>query len=166
MPIPSKHQALRGGCPAVLTPRQYTHHPRCPHLIHTLQQVVDEVSLPMWMPSQCSGTIPILLRGPGGPRVGAMAAPAPLVEVYTTQYGNVTQVLVPPHQLRDSALGYHHVGDLYSADHRVMGEQALKEIALTRKGIPGLRTWPARHSAIPTPLTRAPTPRWQAAPKD
>ena len=52
------HQALRGGCPAVLTPRQYNHHPRCPHLIGTLQRVVDEVSLPMWMPSQCSGTTP------------------------------------------------------------------------------------------------------------
>ena len=40
------HQALRGGCPAVLTPGQYTHHPKCPHLIATLQRVVDEVALP------------------------------------------------------------------------------------------------------------------------
>ena len=61
----------------MLTPGQYTHHPRCPHLIATLQRVVDEVSLPMWMPSPCSGTTPILVRGPGGPRAAAAAAPAP-----------------------------------------------------------------------------------------
>ena len=30
------HEVLRGGFPAVLTPGQYTHHPRCPHLIATL----------------------------------------------------------------------------------------------------------------------------------
>ena len=78
------HQALRGGCPAVLTPGQYTYHPKCPHLIATLQRVVDEVAMPMWMPGQCSGTTPILVRGPGGPRSAAAAAPAPRVEVYAT----------------------------------------------------------------------------------
>ena len=52
------HQALKGGCPAVLTPGQYTHHPRCPHLIATQQEVVDEVSMPMWMPNPCLGTTP------------------------------------------------------------------------------------------------------------
>ena len=88
-----KHQALRGGCPAVLTPGRYTHHPKCPHLIATLQRVVDEVALPMWMPGQCSGTTPILVRGPGGPRSAAAAAPAPRVEVYTTLYGAVAQVV-------------------------------------------------------------------------
>ena len=30
------YQALRGGCPAVLAPGHYTHHPRCPHFIRTL----------------------------------------------------------------------------------------------------------------------------------
>ena len=57
------------------------------------------------------------------------------------------------------ALGYHHLGDLYTPDHRVARERALKERAQTRKGIPG-------HSAILVPLLRVPTPRWQAAPKD
>ena len=71
------HQALRGGCLAVLTPGQYTHHPKCPHLIATLQRVVDNMAMPMWMPGPCSGTTPILVRGPGGPRAGAAAAPAP-----------------------------------------------------------------------------------------
>ena len=61
----------------MLTPGQYTHDPRCPHIIRTLQRVVDEVSLPMWMPGQCSGTTPIVPRGPGGPRAGAPASPAP-----------------------------------------------------------------------------------------
>ena len=60
------HQALRGGCPAVLTPVQYTHHPRCPHLIATLQRVVDDMAMPMWMSGPCPGTSPILVRGPGG----------------------------------------------------------------------------------------------------
>ena len=80
----------------MLTPGQYTHHPRCPHLIGTLQGVVHEVSLPMLMPGHCSGTTPILVRGPGGPRAGALAAPAPQGEVYPTRYGDVTQVVVPP----------------------------------------------------------------------
>ena len=40
------------------------------------------------------------------------------------------------------------------------------ERAPTRQGIPGLRAWLARHSAVLTPLLRAPPPRWQAAPKD
>ena len=95
------HQALMGGgCPALLTPVQYTHHPQCPRLIRTLQRVVDEVSLPMWMPGLCSGTTPILVQRPSGPRAGAMAAPAPRVEVYNTQYGDVTQVVVPPPSTR------------------------------------------------------------------
>ena len=89
------HQALRGGCPAVLTPGQYTHHPKCPHLIAKLQRVVDEVALPMWMPGRCLGSTPILVRGPGGPRAGAAAAPAPKVEVYPTPYGDVIQVVIP-----------------------------------------------------------------------
>ena len=43
------HQALHGGCAAVLAPRHYSHYVRYPHLIQTMQRVVDEVSLPMWM---------------------------------------------------------------------------------------------------------------------
>ena len=121
------HQALRGGCPAVLTPGQYTHHPKCPHLIATLQRVVNEVAMPMWMPSQCSGTTPILVRGPGGPRSAAAAAPAPRVEVYTTLYGAVAEVVVPPTLYETvQALGYHHLGDLYTENNQVLPERALK----------------------------------------
>ena len=161
------HQALRGGCPAVLTPGQYTYHPKCPHLIATLQRVVDEVAMPMWMPGQCSGTTPILVRGPGGPRSAAAAAPAPRVEVYTTLYGAVAQVVVPPTVYETvQALGYHHLGDLYTENHQVLPERALKRRAPARKGIPGLRAWLARHAAVLVPLLREPTPRWQAAPKD
>ena len=64
------------------------------------------------------------------------------------------------------ALGYHHLGDLYTEDHPIKGERALKERAPARKGIPGLRAWLARHSAALAPLLRVPPPRWQAAPKD
>ena len=60
----------------MLTLRQYTHHPKCPHLITTLQRVVNEVSMPMWMPGPCSGMTLILVRGLGGPRAGVMAAPS------------------------------------------------------------------------------------------
>ena len=113
------------------------------------------------------GDHPILVRGPGGPRAGAMAAPTPQVEVYPSQYGGVTQVVVPPSIYETvQALGYHHLGDLYTADHLIVGERAVKERALTRKGIPGLRAWLTPHSAVLVPLLRAPTPRWQAAPKD
>ena len=151
----------------MLTPGQYTHHPRCPHLIATLQRVVDEVSLPMWMPGPCSGTTPILVRGPGGPRAGAVAAPDPQVEVYPTQCSDVVQVVIPPTVYETvQALGYHHLGDLYTEDHRIKGEQALKERAPAYKGIPGLRAWLARHGAILAPLLRVPPLRWQAAPKD
>ena len=94
-----------------------------------------------------------------------MAAPAPQVEVYNTRYGDVTQVIVPPTIYETvQALGYHHLGDLYTADYQVIGERALKERAPTRKGIPGLRAWLACHNAVLVPLLRAPTPRWQAAP--
>ena len=71
------HQALRGGCPAVLTPGHYTHHVQCPHLIQTLQRVVDEVSLLMSMPGQCSGVTPILVQGPSLPQAGAPVTPTP-----------------------------------------------------------------------------------------
>ena len=161
------HQALRGGCPAVFTPGQYTHQPKCPHLIATLQRVVDEVAMPMWMPGHCSGTTPILVRGPGGPRAAAAAAPAPKVEVYPTPYGDVVQVVVPPTVYETvRALGYHHLGDLYTRDHRVLPERALKGRAPARKGIPGLRAWLTRHAAVLVPLLREPPPRWQAEPKD
>ena len=162
------HQALRGGCPAVLTPGQYTHHPKCPHLIATLQRVLDEVALPMWMPGHCSGTTPILVRGPGGPRAAAAAAaPAAQVEVYPTPYGAVEQVVVPPTVYETvQALCYHHLGDLYTEDHGVLPERTLKGRAPARKGIPGLRAWLARHAAVLVPLPREPTLRWQAAPKD
>ena len=58
------------------------------------------------------------------------------------------------------------MGDLYTEDHRIKGERALKERAPAHKGIASLRAWLARHSAILAPLLRVPPPRWQAAPKD
>ena len=64
------------------------------------------------------------------------------------------------------ALGYHHLGDLYTEDNRFKQERALKERAPTCKGIPGLRAWLTRHVANLVPLLREPPPRWQAAPKD
>ena len=64
------------------------------------------------------------------------------------------------------ALGFHHLGDLYTEDHRVKRERALKERAPTRKGIPGLRAWLTRHDVVLVPLLRMPPPRWQAEPKD
>ena len=95
-----------------------------------------------------------------------MAAPAPQVEVYPTQYGDVTQVVVPPSVYETvQALGYHHLGGLYTADRRIKGERTLKERAPARKGIPGLRVWLARHNAV-LPVLRVPPPRWQAALKD
>ena len=64
------------------------------------------------------------------------------------------------------ALGYYRLGDLYTENHQVLPERALKRRAPARKGIPGLRAWLARHAAVLVPLLREPTPRWQAAPKD
>ena len=110
---------------------------------------------------------PILVRGRGGPRAGAVSAPAPQVEVYPTQYGDVTQVVIPPTVYEMvQALGYHHLGDLYTEDRRIKGKRALKEWAPARKGIPGIRAWLARHSAVLAPFVRVPPPQWQAAPKD
>ena len=42
----------------------------------------------------------------------------------------------------------------------------MKGRAPAQKGILGLRMWLARHGTVPVPLLRAPSPRWQAAPKD
>ena len=148
----------------MLTPEQYTHHPRCPHLIATLQRVVDEVSMPMWTPGPCSGTTPILVRGLCGCWVGVVVAPAPQVEVYPTQYGDVVHVVIPLTVYETvQALGYHHLGDLYThlgdlytEDHRIKEEQTLKERVPARKGIPGLRAWLARHGAVPVPYCGCP----------
>ena len=88
----------------------------------------------MWMPGPCSGTTHILVRGPGGPRAGAMAAPAPRVEVYATQYGDLTQVVVPPTVYETvQALGYHHLGDLYTATAGSKGSEALRRGRLSAK---------------------------------
>ena len=167
--LPADATGAHRGLPGGAYPGQYTHHPKCPHLIATLQRVVDEVALPMWMPGHCSRTTPILVRGPGGPRGAAAAAPAPApqVEVYPTPYGAVVQVVVPPRVYEPvQTLGYHHLGDLYTGDHQVLPEHALKGRAPARKGIPGLGALLACHAAILVPLLREPTPRWQAAPKD
>jgi hypothetical protein len=53
-----------GGCPAVVVP-----HPRYfadadSHLWMVLQQTVNHVDLPMWLPGKCSKGSHILLRGP------------------------------------------------------------------------------------------------------
>ena len=87
-------------------------------------------------------------------------APAPQVDVYPTQYGDVVQVVIPPTVYETvQALGYHHLGDLYTEDHRVKGERTLKERAPARKGIPGLQAWLARHGAVLAPLWQVPPPR-------
>ena len=109
----------------------------------------------------------MLVRGLSRLRVGAPSAPAPQVEVYPTQYGDITQVVTCPKVYEMiQALGYRHLGDLYTLDNQIVEERALKERAPTRKGILGLRAWLARHSAVLVPLLRAPMPRWQAAPKE
>ena len=84
----------------VLTPGHYTHHVSCPHLIQTLQRVVDEVSVPMWMPGQCSGTTPILVWGPSRPRAGAPTALTPKVEVYPTCMETSRRWSYPPRSTR------------------------------------------------------------------
>ena len=129
----------------MLTPGQYTHHPQCPHLIATLQRVVDEVSMPMWMPGPCSGTTPLLVRGPSGPWAGAAVAPAPQVEVYPTQYGNVVHVITPPTVYETvQALGYHHLGDLYTGTTESKGSAPLRSGRQPARVSPALgRGWPA-----------------------
>ena len=110
---------------------------------------------------QCAGTTSVLVRGPRRPRAEAPAAPFPQLGVYHTQYGNITQVVSPPPTVYETvqALGYHHLGDLYTADFWVAGERALKERAVMCKGIPGLRAWLARHTTALVPLLRTPMPR-------
>ena len=66
----------------------------------------------------------------------------------------------------DARSGYHHLRDLYTADHWVKGKRIVKQRAPTRKDIPGLKAWLARHSAVLAPLLRPPPPRLEAAPKE
>ena len=76
-------------------------------------------------------------------------------------------VLMPPIVCEMTwALKYHHPGDLYTPDHRVVGERALNESALPRKGISGLRALLALHISVLVPILQAHTARWQAAPKE
>ena len=148
----------------MLTPGQYTHHPRSP----TSSLRCSE----WWMrcPCPCGCRAHARERPPSwcgalADRGRAVAAPAPKVEVYPTRCGDVTQVVIPPTIYETvQALAYHHLGDLYTEDHRIKGERALKEPA--RKGIPGLWAWLACHSAVLAPLLRVSPPRWQTTPKD
>ena len=48
----------------MLTPGQWTHRRKCPHLLHTQEIVVDQVAMPTWLPGYCKGTTPILVLGP------------------------------------------------------------------------------------------------------
>ena len=139
------------------TPGQYTQHLKYPYLIARLQKVVDEAAMPMWVPGPCSGTTPILIRSPEKPQAGAAAAPTPQVEVYPTPYGNVVQVVIPLviYEMVH-ALSYRHLGDLNTADHRVLRERTLKERAPARKGISVLRAWLARHAPFLIPLLGEP----------
>ena len=43
------HHAHRGESPAVLTPSQFAYHQDCLHLLRTLQMVLDQVGMPMWL---------------------------------------------------------------------------------------------------------------------
>ena len=125
----------------------------------------------------CAGAVgsspadPLYAAGPPGvhraPRAGHGVHTPRHREVYPTQYSDVVQVIVPPTVYETvQALGYHRLGDMYTKDHRVTGERALKVRAPARKGIPGLGAWLALHGAVLAPLLRVPPPRWQAAPKD
>ena len=108
-------------------------------------------------------------RGAGPKRISGRGGggPHPQVEVYLTQYSDVVQVVIPPTVYEMvQALGYNHLGYLYIEDHRIKGERTLKEWALARKGIPGLRAWLACHGAVLAPLLQAPLPWWRTAPKD
>ena len=105
--------------------------------------------------------------GPWRTTSGGNGTPCPQVEMYPTQYGDVTQVVIPVTVYETvQALGYHHLADLYTADHWIKGEGALKEQAPARKGIPGPKARVARRSAVLAHLQQVPPPRWQAAPKD
>ena len=70
----------------------------------------------------------ILLRGTGRPRAGALVAFAPRIKVFTTRWGDATQAVVPLTIYQAvQALGYHHLGDVYAAQQRVVGERSLKK---------------------------------------
>ena len=134
-----------GGCPAVVTPVHYAHNVRCPHHIQTLQRVVDEVSLPMWLPGQCTGTSPVTGAGPKPPKGGA-GGPYSSGQSVPRPVWDVTQVVKVYETVHTS--GYHHLGKAYTPDHNIVEERAVKERAPTRKRILGLRTWLTRHSAV------------------
>ena len=71
------HQALRGGCPAVLTPGHYTHHARCPHLIRTCSRWWTRYPYRCGCRASAQAPPPYRCRAPAGPRAGALAAPVP-----------------------------------------------------------------------------------------
>ena len=98
--------------------------------------------------------------------------PAPRSEVYTTLYGAIAQMAVPPTVYETvQALGSHYLGDLYTGNHQVLPERALKrrgQPARGSRGVVGCR-WgssnvgsPGRHRASLPGLRRAFACPWGA----
>ena len=97
------------------------------------------------------GDDPHTAAKPWRTKSGGNGGPRPQVEVYPTQYGDVMQVVVPPTVYETvQARGYHHLGDLYTADHRVKGERTL------RRGRLPARVSPASERGLP-----ATAPSWR-----
>ena len=46
------YQAIRGSSTAILASGHDTHQPNCPHIVRTLQTVVDQVGMPLWLPGR------------------------------------------------------------------------------------------------------------------
>ena len=46
----------------------FTHQWCCRHLLRTLQLVVDQVGISIWLPGPCAGNTTILVLGPCPPR--------------------------------------------------------------------------------------------------
>ena len=62
------YQAIQGKCTAVLAPGHYTHRSNCPHIVCTLQVVVNYMGMPMLLLGHHVGTSSLVLVW--GPKVG------------------------------------------------------------------------------------------------
>ena len=131
-----------GGCSAVLTPHQRSISGPSAHLWMVLQQSVDHVGLPMWLPGTCDKGSHILLRGP--PSLGTEDPPEE--QVWETSYGQVLGLRVPrPIFELALRLGVHHLEDLVTEEGLATSGAAACPGGITKPAFKSYRAWVATH---------------------
>ena len=129
-----------------------------------LQQSVDHVGLPMWLPGTCDKGSHILLRGSHS--LGTEDLPEE--QVWETSYGQVLGLRVPrPIFEMALRLNVHHLEDLVTeAGTATRGAAAYPVgVGITKPAFKSYRAWVTTHSSYLRHLRATPAPLWTSGPE-